>query len=378
MGDITFATVDEYAFADTIYRLVKGGYIRTVSVGFNPIEYSFVNEKDRPFGIDFKKQELLEISPCPVPCNPNALIAAAAKGIDIAPLREWASMVLDTGGANVIVPRGLLEETFRLAKTPRAVRQQYLAKSENEDWKVGAVRDLPINESDASWDGPAAAKRMLDEAGFDGEKPDAEKAKRGFLIYDCANPTLRGSYKLPFADIVGGELKAIKGGIDAASQRLPQTDAPASVLDEAKTVVGAYEERVKNKAADPNDLPTLGTCARKSDEDCGMKDPAECSVHRPVDDKQNSAPVKKAGRRISSANEALLREALDHHEKAIADFQTGISRCESSIKAIKGVLDSNATVDPDGDDENNPEDAPADERAARLQEAKRLKASLKA
>jgi hypothetical protein len=32
---------------------------------------------------------------------------------------------------------------------------------------VGAARDLPIDDADA-WDGPAAAKRMLDEAGFDG------------------------------------------------------------------------------------------------------------------------------------------------------------------------------------------------------------------
>lgn len=361
MGDITFASVDEYAFADTIYRLVKGGYIRTVSVGFNPIEYSFVNEKDRPFGIDFKKQELLEISPCPVPCNPNALIAAAAKGIDMAPLREWASMVLDTGGANVIVPRGLLEETFRLAKTPRAVRQQYLAKSENEEWKVGATRDLPVDESGASWDGPAAAKRMLDEAGFDGDSPDADKAKRGFLIYDSANPTLRSSYKLPFADIVGGELKAVKGGVDAASQRLPQTDTPASVLDDANTVVSAYEERMK-KSVKSNDAQPAGTCGRKSDEECGMKDPAECSVHRP-NDKENSAPVEKAGRRISSANEAKLREAMDHHQAA--------------TKCIKDVLDSNATADPDDDDDdNNLEVQPADERAARLQEAKRLKASL--
>ena len=36
MGDITFATAEEYAFADTIYRLTKGGYINAVSVGFMP------------------------------------------------------------------------------------------------------------------------------------------------------------------------------------------------------------------------------------------------------------------------------------------------------------------------------------------------------
>jgi hypothetical protein len=39
-----------------------------------------------------------------------------------------------------------------------------------------------------AWDGAAAAKRMLDDAGFDGDSPDVAKAARGFLIHDAANP----------------------------------------------------------------------------------------------------------------------------------------------------------------------------------------------
>ena len=45
----------------------------------------------------------------------------------------------------------------------------------------------------------------------------------------------------------------------------------------------------------------------------------------------------KAGRRIGSANEALLREALDHHA--------------SATKCIKDVLDSNDGDEPDDDDD---------------------------
>src|SRR5690349_18493272 len=58
MGDIDFAPVETYAFADTIYRLVVGKYVNAVSVGFMPIEWSFVDDKERKFGIDFKRQEL--------------------------------------------------------------------------------------------------------------------------------------------------------------------------------------------------------------------------------------------------------------------------------------------------------------------------------
>ncbi len=74
MGDIEFADANTYAFADTIYKLAKGGYINTVSVGFMPTKYELSKDPDRPWGIDFLEQELLEISVVPVPANANALV----------------------------------------------------------------------------------------------------------------------------------------------------------------------------------------------------------------------------------------------------------------------------------------------------------------
>lgn len=344
MGDIEFATADLFPFADMIYRMVKAKLVRAVSVGFLPVEWKFVSDSKRPFGIDFVKQKLLEISLCPIPCNPNALQSAKSLGIDTAPLREWASKVLDEGGT-VLIPRGLLEDTFRQAKTPRAVRQKYLAKSETPDWKVGAAADLPImiginpeTGAAAAWDAAAAAKRILDDAGFDGENPDVAKAARGFLLHDAANPVLRSSYKLPFADIIDGAIKAIKGGVIAAKGRLDQTEVPPAVLDEASDIVDGYEKNFDEAAVAPQD---------------------------------------KSGRRISTANEAKLREALDHHE--------------SASKCIKDVLASNATDDGSDDDgdgdksaqtptpepEAQPQPEPElDPRAKRLAEAKALRAQV--
>lgn len=122
------------------------------------------------------------------------------------------------------------------------------SRAAGDDWKVGAARDLPIAETD-SWDGPAAAKRMLDDAGFDGDKPDSEKARRGFLVYDAAKPDERGSYKEPFADIIDGELKATSAGIRATASRLPETDVPESVREDARGVLDNYEERAKSDGA---------------------------------------------------------------------------------------------------------------------------------
>lgn len=67
-----FATADEYPFADTIWKLYKGGYLRAFSVGFIPKEME---------GDTFIKQELLEISAVTVPSNPNALVLAYKEGV---------------------------------------------------------------------------------------------------------------------------------------------------------------------------------------------------------------------------------------------------------------------------------------------------------
>jgi HK97 family phage prohead protease len=73
---IQFAEADTYAFADTIYKLYKGGYINACSVGFKPIE-----TQDGKEGTDYIKQELLELSGCPIPDNANALVSARENGL---------------------------------------------------------------------------------------------------------------------------------------------------------------------------------------------------------------------------------------------------------------------------------------------------------
>lgn len=87
-----FATREEYAFADTIYRLLLGKYLRATSVGFQPQEWSYDEERG---GYNFIEQELLEYSIVPVPANPEALMLARSKGINITPLKDWAERMLD-------------------------------------------------------------------------------------------------------------------------------------------------------------------------------------------------------------------------------------------------------------------------------------------
>lgn len=75
-GDKTYAVIEFaaaiYDKAATIWEMVKGGILRTVSVGFINEEYE---------GNELTKNELLEISIVPVPANPNAILLAAKDGL---------------------------------------------------------------------------------------------------------------------------------------------------------------------------------------------------------------------------------------------------------------------------------------------------------
>jgi len=81
-----------YPFADTIRGLVLGGFVRGASVGFHPISA----EPRKGKGVHFHKAELLEWSILPIPSNRSALVDAASKGLDIAPVLKGAEWLLDT------------------------------------------------------------------------------------------------------------------------------------------------------------------------------------------------------------------------------------------------------------------------------------------
>jgi hypothetical protein len=124
-GTLEFTDADTYEFGDTIYRLVKAGFLNMTSVAWNPIRWVYSKDKSRPGGIDFLEQELLECSIVPVGADPQALCTARAAGIDTRPIVQWAEQVLDTGG-RVSLPRAELEALRRAARMPAAPRRNSL------------------------------------------------------------------------------------------------------------------------------------------------------------------------------------------------------------------------------------------------------------
>lgn len=77
---VEFADAETYEFADTIYKLFKGGFLNATSVGFVPLEWEDGDGEKNPKRI-YTKQELLELSAVPVPSNPEALVTAREQGL---------------------------------------------------------------------------------------------------------------------------------------------------------------------------------------------------------------------------------------------------------------------------------------------------------
>jgi HK97 family phage prohead protease len=79
LGGVEFAEASVNPNADIVYRMVKGGWLNAVSVGFAPREW----KPNKTGGISFTKQELLEVSVVAVPANANAIVQARAAGINV-------------------------------------------------------------------------------------------------------------------------------------------------------------------------------------------------------------------------------------------------------------------------------------------------------
>ena len=85
MATVEFAPT---AFAREVETLYRQRFLRAVSVGFRAKAFSFRKGRDGSVdGVEYTKQELLELSAVPVPANPHALAKAFDGGLDAPRLR---------------------------------------------------------------------------------------------------------------------------------------------------------------------------------------------------------------------------------------------------------------------------------------------------
>lgn len=115
---------------------------------------------------------------------------------------------------------------------------------------VVRFQDLPLADRDRSWNADAADKRVRRWAGAE-SAPNA-RYRKAFLWYDAGRRNEFTAYKLPFADIIDGELRAVPRGIMAAagvvSGARGGVDLPPRDAAGVKRVIARYYEKMGEAA----------------------------------------------------------------------------------------------------------------------------------
>ena len=111
---------------------------------------------------------------------------------------------------------------------------------------VTGFQDLPMADRDREWDGDAAEKRVRGWAGAEDESN--ERYRDAHIWYDSDNKDNFTAYKLLYADVVDGKLKAVPRGIMAAGNVLQGArggvDIPEGDVDRVKSHLAKYYEKM--------------------------------------------------------------------------------------------------------------------------------------
>lgn len=207
-ASVKFANADMNPLAESVFQMVKAGFLNATSVGFSPVEF-----ERNDGGIHFIKQELLEFSIVPIPSNPEALVTA--KGINLLPMKEWFKEYLDAWEETkdyAIVSKSQMNNACDVIR--KAINTE---KKDTITFAEAHPDGTPIAPETEGWDGPAeVAAAEVDDllvmATFV-ERTDDEVKKGDFKL---PHHRERGSHAVVFRGVVAamGALLGTRGGVD--------------------------------------------------------------------------------------------------------------------------------------------------------------------
>ncbi len=188
------------------------------------------NEERR--GWDVKEAVLWEFSTATFPAN---------KGSSVEMVKSIAQLPMVAKGvaSNYTTPlcdsdRRAVEQTIKILTD---LVEPILTKGATQ------YADLPLADRETPWDAAKARLRVADWA--DG---DMSKYGRAFFWYDSEKPDNLTSYKLPFADIISGSLKAVPRGVIAAAAAIMGSrggvDIPESDIASVKSHIEKYYDKM--------------------------------------------------------------------------------------------------------------------------------------
>ena len=205
--------------AALVFEQIKAGTLKTVSVGF------INHDEEVKDGVPIlKNNELLEISVVPIPANPRAIALSLREGTLSQKDAKW---LMDGMRAEAdLIEMQLMEEETKevpvdthkqievLTEAVTRMAEQINELSERlqaKDLSV-EIKSLPLASEDRPWDADAAIKHVKEWASTD-DGINFNKYGRAFF---WGSGDKQRNYKLPFADVIGEELKAVWHGVAAA------------------------------------------------------------------------------------------------------------------------------------------------------------------
>ncbi len=111
---------------------------------------------------------------------------------------------------------------------------------------VTAFKDLPLADRGRKWDGAAAEKRVRKWA--DAQDKPNQKYRDAHIWYDNGNKDNFTAYKLLFADVIGGRLKAVPRGVMIAGAIMNGArggiDLPKADVGRVKSHLAKYYKKM--------------------------------------------------------------------------------------------------------------------------------------
>lgn len=305
--------VVEGVFANTeegqyIRQLYDDGILKTVSVGFIPLE--------RQANI-ITKAELLEISFVPVPANPEALSMAKA-----------VKAAMD------------FEKKFIKSAVPYA--------------------ECPMADEATKWDQTAALENLEEFAeGTPGATGDDEGTpadpeidfavyKEGFAYVDSSNTEDGSGYKLPHHDVADGKLVVVWEGVQAAMTALLAADG-ASIPEADRQ--GVYDHLAAHYKQFGKTAPEMPAAPAEPAKTVKVSKSALEKMKSDISSILDSyvvegteEPSKKSGRVLSTKNESLVKTALDAVEAVVKPLQELLAAVNDPTDEGKLMTTSDAKI----------------------------------
>ena len=123
--------------------------------------------------------------------------------------------------------------------------------------------DLPLSERDRVWDSDAARRRVLGDGDWDRFERAHFWVDRD-AIEERGEPT-QADFKLPFADLIDGELVAVWNGVTAATAAVRGARGGVDIPDDDRPGVEMHQCRYYAKARDQYDDDTI-VCPHEEEE----------------------------------------------------------------------------------------------------------------